>query len=189
MSSSSITDSENIEYNRILSRLLRHDFSTNFNTLNTVRRKLIVVLDHLSYEQAELFAWIWNNDSSWLKHQEQIFILCLQEEYSKQMMRCTDFDGKIQKWYYLNHSDGRDLESLLGETIVYNTATDEHTDYGGLISVNRILKIPTGRGRHTVPAYRPRHTRTFFQELSPGEGLLRIKGQEKTHQFKCISNL
>ncbi len=186
MSSSSMTDSENIEYNMAISRLLKTEFSLNFNCSNSPQRKLIVILDHLSYEQAELFAWIWNSDSSWLKHQEQIFIICLQEDYPKQMMRCTDFDRKIQKWYYLNHNDGRDLEALLGETLVFNTSTAQHTDYGGIISVNRILKIPTGQGTHTVPAYRPRHSRTFFQELSPGEGLLKIRGQEKGHQFRCM---
>ncbi len=186
MSASTTSESRNIEYNRTISRILHTDFYTNFNSSHLIQHNLIIVLDHLSYEQAELFAWLWNSDSSWLKHQEHVFIICLQEDYPKQMMRCTDFDGKIQKWYYLNHSDGRDLEDLLGESLVYNTSTNERIDYGGIISINRILKIPTGQGTHTVPAYRPRYSRTFFQELSPGEGLLKIRGQEKEHQFRCI---
>lgn len=186
MSSSVIADTEDIEYNKIISRILKADFSMNFNTSNSLLSNIVVILDHLSYEQAELFSWIWNNDSSWLKHQEHLFIICLQEDYPKQMMRCTDFDGKIQKWYYLNHNDGSDLEALLGETLVFNTSTAQHVDYGSIISINRILKIPTGQGTHTVPTYRPKHSRTFFQELSPGEGLLKIRGQEKGHQFSCI---
>lgn len=186
ISSSVISDTENIEYNKTISRMLHADLSMNFNTVTPLLPNIIVILDHLSYEQAELFSWIWNSDSSWLKHQERLFIICLQEDYPKQMMRCTDFDGKIQKWYYLNHNDGSDLEALLGETLVFNTSTAQHIDYGGIISINRILKIPTGQGTHTVPTYRPKHSRTFFQELSPGEGLLKIRGQEKGHQFRCM---
>ena len=186
MSSSVIADSENIEYNKTISRLLQADLSMNFNTTNSPMSNIVVILDHLSYEQAELFSWIWNNDSSWLKHQERLFIMCLQEDYPKQMMRCTGFDGKIQKWYYLNHNDGSDLEALLGETLVFNTSKNTQTDFGGIISANRILKIPTAQGTHTVPAYRPKHQRTFFQELSPGEGLLKIRGQNKGYQFRCM---
>ena len=182
----SVSDVDNFEYNSAISKLLKEDFKQNFNSAVPNIKSVIVILDNLSFEQAEIFSWIWNDKSSWLSHQENLFIMCLQEDYIKQMKRCTDFDAKINKWYYLNHSDGADLEALFGEKLVYNTSTTQHTEYGGLISINRILKIPTGQGTHTVPTYRPKYSRDFFQRLMPGEGLLKVRGQEIEHQFKCL---
>lgn len=186
ISSSLNEDEDNLLYNRCLSNLLKADFKNNFNATTVFNREIIVILDHLSYEQAETFSWIWNDDTSWLCHQEHLFMICVQENYLKQMMQCDGFDGKIDKWYYLNHNNGAELEALFGEELVYNTTTDQHTEYGGIISVNRILKIPTGEGRHKVPAYRPKYPRTFFQNLQKGEGLLKTRNDQKAHQFKCI---
>ena len=185
MSSLENLDNNRSEYNKAISQLLKADLIQNFNK-QIIHNNLVVVLDHLSFEQAELFSWLWNDDSTWLMHQERVFFVCLQDNYPKQMMKSSEFDGKIGKWYYLNHNDGTDLESLFGEQQIYNTTYSEHTEYGGIFSLNRFLKIPSGQGTHKVPVYRPKYPRSFFQGLTSGEGLLKIRGDQSEHQFKCM---
>ena len=184
---SSITENtEDVKYNQYLSNLLMADLKNNFNQDPNSVSNIVVILDNLSFEQAEIFSWIWKRDDVWLHHNEYLSFICLQENYTKQMMKCDGFDAKIEKWYYLNHNDGSDLEHLFGEKRIYDVATEQHTDYGGLFSFNRLLKIPSGEGKRLVPTYRPKYEKTFFQDLRKGEGLLKVRGEQVAHEFKCI---